>query len=101
MWICNTCGDTFTRPASGVGGDFDECIDVCPTCRDDNIEEAGRCNVCGEIKPFIDNDCLEHSGICHRCYMNAVDELNNALRGHPEALAIYEDANMCDALFDY
>lgn len=67
MFICNECGEVFEEPyihkerhPYGMGYATEEFV-VCPYCKDTDIDEAKRCERCGEWVAELDD------GLCDVC----------------------------------
>lgn len=80
MYICNSCGHTFSEPkrVKNGGGDIGEDWTVCPECWDDDCEEAQKCESCGEIKRSVDM-CI-HTDVCVSCMTAISDKAKAALK---------------------
>lgn len=75
-YICLHCGHQFDRPKSGHEGGYpEEPTDECPNCGSLDIEEAEKCEICGEV--HRDEDMIGR--ICKDCLTKSVT-LHNALR---------------------
>ena len=68
MYICNSCGAVFSTPDTyeehhpyGMGT-ATETFSICPSCRDADIDEAQKCERCGEYVAELDNGLCE---VCH------------------------------------
>ena len=73
MYICNSCGHTFSKHKfiKNGGGDVGEDWAVCPECGDDDYDEARECTICGTIKSDVEM-CV-NMYTCTAC-MNAITE---------------------------
>ena len=73
MYICNICGEVFEEPEViyerrpyGMGYAEEE-FWVCPHCKDTDIQEAERCESCGEYFAELED------GLCEYCYSDMYD----------------------------
>lgn len=68
MYICNNCGEVFEdckiiKEHHPYGmGTATESWAVCPHCEDTDIQEAKKCERCGEYV------AERHEGLCEVCY---------------------------------
>lgn len=72
-YICLHCGHAFEQPEAKhydlACGTWDE---YCPNCGSEDIEEAERCEVCGEL--FVDDDMIGH--VCRECFDKGITQQN-------------------------
>lgn len=73
MFFCNNCGATFETAKTieehhPYGMSYvTEHWAVCPHCEDTDIQEAERCERCGEYVAQLDD------GLCDICYIDMCD----------------------------
>ena len=79
MFICNRCGHTFQEPkyVKNGGGDIGEDWPVCPTCGDDDYDEARECAMCGVVKRDVHMCC--HINVCVDCMNELASRAKTAL----------------------
>lgn len=78
MLVCPICGTVFTKleaeRRTHISGErYDDIEYLCPICDNENLEEATKCEICGEY--FYDED---NTGVCDECF-EANEDVGTAL----------------------
>ena len=92
MLICKHCGSIFDEPQTSytAGGDTGEPWAVCPNCHSDELDEAARCEACGEWLSTAD---MVDTGLCKVCYNDGLTL--HTMEGFVVAAGLQDDFYLC------